>query len=71
MANRKQLDFSLRSEEERRWFTENTWCDNCNEADLGIVDPIEFEESGVIFVEGKCKKCGKTVISKIQEKVAN
>jgi len=50
---------------------ENTWCDHCSKADLGLIDPLEYEEDGQIYLEGKCKACGKRVVSKIIERDAN
>ena len=58
-------DFDLRSLADQRWFAQNTWCGTCQKADLGLVEPVEFEESGKIFVEGKCSRCQSIVISEI------
>jgi RNase P subunit RPR2 len=66
--NRLSRNFQLRSQQEQNWLLKNTWCDNCNEADIGMKNPIEFEESGIVFVEGQCLRCGKTVRSEISEK---
>lgn len=62
---RKEHDYSLRSPFERSYFEEDTWCDICQAADLGLVDPHEFEEDGRVFIEGKCRKCGNRVVSEI------
>lgn len=59
-----ERDFLAREPWEQRWLIENTWCDICNEADLGLFDPIEYEENNKIFIEGKC---GSRVISGIIE----
>ena len=52
---------------ERQWLVENSWCDQCNAADLGIDEPSEYEENGHIFVEGICRVCGKRIRSEIAE----
>jgi hypothetical protein len=63
---RVQRDFSQRSAFEQDWLVENTWCDACGEADLGLVDPVEYEEIGRIFLEGACARCGARVVSEIR-----
>ena len=63
--------FSARIESERRWIIKNTWCENCAQLDLGIVDPLEFEEGGDIVVEGRCARCGERVHSTVDEKAAD
>lgn len=65
---RKSRDFTQREESDREWMIENTWCDRCGKADLGIIDPAEYEEDGAIFVEGKCRICGSVVRSQIDER---
>ena len=65
---RRPRDFSARSESERRRILESTWCENCAEVDLGMLDPLEFEEGGDILVEGSCARCGVRVVSTIDEK---
>ncbi len=47
--------------------SENTWCDRCNEADLGISSPQEYEENGKVYIEGTCQKCGETIRSEVTE----
>lgn len=44
---------------------ENTWCGGCSLPDLGIDDPSEFEEDGLIFIEGRCRICGPTLRSEV------
>jgi hypothetical protein len=46
---------------------EETWCETCAEADLGLTDPIEYEEKGARYVEGKCAACRATVRSVVVE----
>jgi len=45
----------------------NTWCDECGEADLGMHSPHEYEENGQIFVEGLCRRCGHVVLSEVRD----
>lgn len=66
--SRNQRDFSARSAEEREWMLNNTWCDACGEADLGMSSPQEYDEDGHVYVEGHCRKCGQAVRSEITEK---
>ena len=60
--------FEARPSDEQQWMIENTWCDTCQEADLGIVEPMEFELDDKVFIEGCCKKCGAIVTSEVVEK---
>jgi hypothetical protein len=62
-----ERDYSKRSEFERSCFEEDTWCDECNQADIGLFEPHEYEEGGKVFIEGKCRKCGGHVVSEIIE----
>lgn len=39
----------------------------CQQADLGLLNPIEYETDGQIFIEGKCKICSTIVVSNITE----
>jgi hypothetical protein len=65
--NRKEKKFHSRNLAEQKMFSEDTWCDFCNEADLGLNKPIEYELGEKIFIEGVCKKCGYRVVSEIIE----
>ena len=47
---------------------DNTWCDTCEAADLGMTEPTEYEESGRTFIEGKCKGCGTIIRNELSEK---
>jgi hypothetical protein len=49
---------------------QNTWCDACGEADLGMNSPREYEEDGRVYVEGQCRKCGREGRSEVIEKSA-
>jgi transcription initiation factor TFIIIB Brf1 subunit/transcription initiation factor TFIIB len=58
---RKLRDFSARSPAEQQMLTEDSWCDLCDEADLGMRDAKEFDEDGKIVIEGLCVKCGSVI----------
>ena len=58
---RTPRDFSKRDAVEQKFILAETWCDTCKQADLGMVDPIEFEEDGEIIVEGHCARCGAAI----------
>ncbi len=60
-------DVFSRSPTERTWMLENTWCDTCAAADIGMTEPLEYQENGLLYVEGKCFKCGNRVESQISE----
>jgi len=34
---------------------------------LGLVEPNEYELSGVIYIEGKCKQCSSIVVTELTE----
>lgn len=61
------FDFGLRSEEERQSLLTHTWCDACQQADLGMVEPQEYEQFGLRFVEGQCKVCGEAVFTELSD----
>lgn len=63
--SKTERDFYQRDAEEQASFLEQTWCNNCQEADLGMTDPKEYEVDDMIIIEGKCKKCGETVTTEI------
>jgi len=60
-----QRDFSTRPLQEQAFLLENTWCDACSEADLGIESPTEYMENGQVFLEGYCRQCGSHICSEI------
>ena len=63
----KQRNFYLRSEDEQADFLTQTWCNDCMEMDLGMLDPQEFESESKVWIEGSCKRCGAKVVTEIQE----
>lgn len=62
---RIERDFSARDPEEQQEFLTMTWCNNCMQVDLGMVEPQEYELDGVVYIEGKCKVCGEPVTTEI------
>ena len=64
---RVELDFYLRTPEDQKAFLQYTWCQHCQEVDLGMTDPVEYELDGVIYIEGKCSKCGELVVTELQD----
>lgn len=58
-------DFFARPLEEQQDFMMQTWCNECMEMDLGMVNPKEFETSARSWIEGECIKCGTKVITEI------
>ncbi|BBB30069.1 hypothetical protein [Neptunomonas japonica] len=60
-------DFFARDDDEQQAFLSQTWCDNCQAADLGMHTPLEYELDGTIFVEGSCNKCGEQVFTELTE----
>jgi hypothetical protein len=64
-------DFSARPPREQQELAHDSWCDVCNEADLGMREPREFEEDGKIVVEGLCRKCGSPIRNYIEDTQSN
>jgi hypothetical protein len=62
-------DFLARTSPEQQWLCENSWCASCAEADLGIDEPVEYEEDGQVFLEGRCRACGVLVCTLLIEQV--
>ena len=60
-------DFNLRSEEEKDWIIQNTWCSKCNKSDIGLNNPVEYQENGKIYISGKCIDCGQNILTEIVE----
>lgn len=58
-------EFNTRPPEEREWHLQNTWCEFCGIADLGMDKPNEYELNNKIFLSGYCLKCGNEIISEI------
>ncbi|WP_210397839.1 hypothetical protein [Motiliproteus sediminis] len=64
---RIERDFSQRPAEEQQDFLTQTWCNDCMEADLGMTAPQEFEQNGVVYIVGRCKRCGGEVTTELSE----
>lgn len=64
-------NFEARPAHEQQWLLDNTWCEVCRKADLGMRDAREFSEDGVVFVEGRCRTCGRSVRSEVVERPIN
>ena len=67
---RVERDFFAREWVEQASICENTWCDACGEADIGLLDPREYEDEGQVFVEGVCAKCRGRIVTVIRESSA-
>lgn len=68
----KQIkDFSRRPVEERATLVSVSWCDVCEKEDLGIHQPVEYEENGKLYIEGCCPRCGGPVLSEVIIHYAN
>lgn len=61
------FDFTQRSCEEQALLLKHTWCDACQQADLGMTQPHEYEQYGLRFVEGLCKACGEAVYTELSD----
>lgn len=60
-------DFQQRPSEEQADLLHHTWCNQCQEVDLGMVNPQEYEFLGRIFLEGECVRCGAVSTTEIVE----
>lgn len=67
MSNKR--DFYERDEFQQYDVLKAVWCDECDAPNLGIEDPVEYEEGGIILLEGKCAQCGEEVIARIEQLV--
>lgn len=60
-------DFYARDPDEQAAFLQNTWCNECQEIDLGMTDPVEYELLDRVYIDGKCAKCGAVTTLEIVE----
>ena len=67
---RSPRQFMSRNSEEQSWLQKNTWCDQCARPDLGMIEPVEYEEGKTIYIEGKCAVCGSKVRSSVESRDA-
>ncbi|WP_296058179.1 hypothetical protein [uncultured Amphritea sp.] len=65
--DRVERDFSARSEDEQQAFLQETWCDHCQEANLGMKNPQEYLYKGVVFIEGECSRCANVVLTELTD----
>ncbi|MFW1677106.1 hypothetical protein ACFVYJ_04910 [Pontibacter sp. JAM-7] len=65
--SRVERDFYARDAEEQQAFLQQTWCDHCQGVDLGMTDPVEYEQKHTIFIEGRCTGCGQPVITELTD----
>jgi len=66
-GERTPRDFAARSAEEQQSFLAQTWCNQCQQVDLGMTDPVEFELKGTVYIEGKCKGCGELILTELTD----
>jgi hypothetical protein len=64
-------DFNIRPSDEREWLLQNTWCNFCEKADLGMEILTEYELNGKIYISGFCIACGNEIISEISDMTTN
>ena len=64
---RIERDFYARDKDDQDAFLSQTWCNTCMEVDLGMKEPQEYELNGVVYIEGKCAKCGDLVTAEIAD----
>jgi len=57
--------FLEREEEERERIIAEAWCNKCQDFNLGLDEPCQYEGNGMLILEGKCTECGNTVVSEI------
>lgn len=62
------IDLNTLPEFESDMYRDDSWCDACDKADLGIVNPELYTERGRKYISGNCKFCGAVCISEIIEK---
>jgi len=66
--NRYNYHFLLHDFIERKEFLDNTWCDQCNEANLAIFNQTELEFDGCRYTLGYCRICNTKILSEVIEK---
>lgn len=65
--NKEMRDFFARDEEEQAAFLSQTWCDHCQQPDLGMHSPQEYQLEGVVYIEGLCNQCKQAVFTELTE----
>ena len=67
MNMREDLDFNALPKSDKDWFLQETWCDTCDKADLGMKEPELYVENNIKYISGKCIICNTKCISTITE----
>lgn len=67
MTDRIQKDLASRDLAERESLLAKTWCGVCEKADLGMTDPVEFEDGEGSVLEGHCAVCGGEIETLLTE----
>tara|TARA_R110001583_G_scaffold62575_3_gene183935 strand:- start:4549 stop:4749 length:201 start_codon:yes stop_codon:yes gene_type:complete len=62
---RVERDFFSRPAAEQQEFLTQTWCNKCQQPDLGMRDPVEYTEGKKLLIEGKCCRCGEVVTTEL------
>ena len=65
--DRIERNFAERSSEEQALLLKHTWCDHCQEQDIGMVEPEEYELGGCLFLEGRCLRCASPVYTELTD----
>lgn len=60
-------DFFQREPDEQADLLHHTWCNECQEVDLGMTNPVEYEYLGRVFIDGECAKCGAVSTTEVVE----
>ncbi len=64
---RSKRDFFRRTEQDQQAFLTQTWCDKCQQPDLGMTDPVEYIQGKTVLIEGKCAKCAELVVTELTD----
>ncbi|WP_445427526.1 hypothetical protein [Alishewanella sp. HL-SH05] len=54
---KQYLNFDDLEQSDQEFFINDSWCDYCNKADLGITEPKIYILDEKQYLEGKCKVC--------------
>ena len=54
-------------EADQQAFLTQTWCNKCQQPDLGMTDPVEYAQGKTTLIEGKCAKCGELVVTELTD----
>ena len=62
---KQYLSFDVLDESDKDFFINDSWCDYCEKADLGIIDPKIYILDEKQYLEGVCKICGHKQITEV------